>query len=345
MCLREKNKPLIELNVQTQGSTILPDTWIRYGSTVYNSTILENVFVGFRVQIYNSEIGDGCQIASRAIIGAIGARSVNIEPYTWIGAQAIIKPGIKIGKGAVIGAGAIVENDIPPFSIVVGRPGKIIRYRENIFNDGGTNFSSLLSSTKKRLLKNDQFVRNFMELLELNMFEFPNTFCSYIEKLSNDKNFIFGNNCFLDATINCNGKVLFKNSVIAIGKKIEDQDGNLILDGGINIGGNVEIGSNTILEGGGKIAIGSNCKIGNYVHILSTSHDYQYLSLPMKKLPVVIHNNVVIGDNALILGGVTIEEGAVIWPNSIVTKDVKAFQVHKGTILKEENVSENSISS
>ena len=47
----------------------------------------------------------------------------------WIGAQACIKQGVKIGNGAVVGANSFVNKDIPPYAIVVGSPAKIIRYR------------------------------------------------------------------------------------------------------------------------------------------------------------------------------------------------------------------------
>jgi acetyltransferase-like isoleucine patch superfamily enzyme len=47
----------------------------------------------------------------------------------WIGARAIILSGICIGHGAVIGAGAVVAKDVPPYAIVVGSPAKVVRYR------------------------------------------------------------------------------------------------------------------------------------------------------------------------------------------------------------------------
>jgi acetyltransferase-like isoleucine patch superfamily enzyme len=47
----------------------------------------------------------------------------------WIGANALIKPGLKIGDGAVIGAGAVVTKDVDPYTIVAGVPAKLIRYR------------------------------------------------------------------------------------------------------------------------------------------------------------------------------------------------------------------------
>lgn len=47
----------------------------------------------------------------------------------WIGANATIKRGVTIGDGAVIGANSIVTKSIPPYAIVAGNPGKIIKYR------------------------------------------------------------------------------------------------------------------------------------------------------------------------------------------------------------------------
>jgi len=65
------------------------------------------------------------------ILQGIDGDLVNIvEDDVWIGTRAIIMPGIKICKGAIIGAGSIVTKDVPPFAIVAGNPAKIIRYRE-----------------------------------------------------------------------------------------------------------------------------------------------------------------------------------------------------------------------
>lgn len=48
----------------------------------------------------------------------------------WIGHNAIIMPHVKsIGTGAVIGAGAVVNKDIPPYAVVVGNPARVVRYR------------------------------------------------------------------------------------------------------------------------------------------------------------------------------------------------------------------------
>lgn len=52
-----------------------------------------------------------------------------IEDGVWIGSNAIVLSGIRIGRGAIIGAGAVVVKDIPPYAIAVGNPAKVIKYR------------------------------------------------------------------------------------------------------------------------------------------------------------------------------------------------------------------------
>lgn len=49
---------------------------------------------------------------------------------SWVGANAVLLPGVRVGKGAVVGAGAVVTKDVPDFAVVVGVPAKIIKYRK-----------------------------------------------------------------------------------------------------------------------------------------------------------------------------------------------------------------------
>ena len=47
----------------------------------------------------------------------------------WIGRQATIMPGVRIGDGAIIGAHAVVAKDVPAYAVVVGNPAKVVRFR------------------------------------------------------------------------------------------------------------------------------------------------------------------------------------------------------------------------
>jgi len=54
---------------------------------------------------------------------------VRIADYVFLGARAIVLPGVTIGEGAVVGAGAVVTRDVAPFTIVAGVPAKPIGQR------------------------------------------------------------------------------------------------------------------------------------------------------------------------------------------------------------------------
>jgi acetyltransferase-like isoleucine patch superfamily enzyme len=56
-------------------------------------------------------------------------RKVVIEDLVWIGTRAILLPGVTIGKGAIIAAGAVVNKNVQPFTVVGGVPAKLLRDR------------------------------------------------------------------------------------------------------------------------------------------------------------------------------------------------------------------------
>ena len=60
------------------------------------------------------------------------AGNVHIGEGAHVGMGACVIPGIKIGKWATIGAGTVVIRDVPDYAVIVGNPGKIIRYNEKI---------------------------------------------------------------------------------------------------------------------------------------------------------------------------------------------------------------------
>lgn len=57
-------------------------------------------------------------------------RDVVIEDYVFVGPRSIILPGVKIGRGAIVAAGAVITKDVPPYAIVAGVPAKVIGERK-----------------------------------------------------------------------------------------------------------------------------------------------------------------------------------------------------------------------
>jgi acetyltransferase-like isoleucine patch superfamily enzyme len=91
-------------------------------------TIGNNVFVAPNVCIITEE---HAMDVKQRLAGLEYTHPVNIGDNVWICAGAIILPGVTIGENCVIGAGSVVTKDIPPNSLAVGNPCKVIRTLTN----------------------------------------------------------------------------------------------------------------------------------------------------------------------------------------------------------------------
>jgi virginiamycin A acetyltransferase len=80
------------------------------------------------ISTYPFAIFGGGGAAGRPSLPGPGPDTV-IGHDVWIGARATILPGARIGPGCIIGAGAVVGGSIPPYSVVAGNPGRVIRAR------------------------------------------------------------------------------------------------------------------------------------------------------------------------------------------------------------------------
>src|SRR5262245_16153891 len=61
----------------------------------------------------------------------ITAQGIVIEDDVWLGANAVVTDGVRIGRGAVVAAGAVVTSDVPPHTVVAGVPARVIRELED----------------------------------------------------------------------------------------------------------------------------------------------------------------------------------------------------------------------
>lgn len=64
--------------------------------------------------------------------GMTKPEKIVIEEDVWLGSRVIVLPGVVIGRGSIIGTGTVVTKSVPPYSIVVGNPGKVVRNRKLI---------------------------------------------------------------------------------------------------------------------------------------------------------------------------------------------------------------------
>ena len=124
--------------------------YVTIGKNVFvdnKSTIGDYSYVNKNTSIQNACIGKYCSISSGVNIcpmehdisklltspvfgnGKSEIQKVVIGNNVLISLNVIIMQGVHIGDGAVIGAGTIVTHDVPPYAVVCGNPGKIIRYR------------------------------------------------------------------------------------------------------------------------------------------------------------------------------------------------------------------------
>jgi len=127
-----------------RNSIIEPPFYCSYGQNIYIGdhvflnvlcTILDgnavhighHVMIGPAVQIYTA--AHHLQAETR-IQGWEVAKPIVIEENVWVGGGAILLPGVRIGRNAVVGAGAVVSRDVPANTVVVGNPAKVIRVIE-----------------------------------------------------------------------------------------------------------------------------------------------------------------------------------------------------------------------
>lgn len=120
------------------------------------ASIGDYTYIEDQTEIASAQIGKYCSIGENCHIGIwehpynyialspivykkilhLGKNAYNDVPPpcvigndVWIGTNAIIFGGIKIGNGAIVGAGAIVTKDVPAYAIVVGNPARVLKYR------------------------------------------------------------------------------------------------------------------------------------------------------------------------------------------------------------------------
>ncbi|GLY15028.1 sugar O-acetyltransferase [Kineosporia rhizophila] len=122
-------------------TVLLPPFHAGFGSNVHlGDDFFGNVNLTF-VDDVEIRIGHGVMIAPSVTLTTTGhpvhpqrrvdfarfSEPIVIEDKVWIGSNAVVLPGVRIGYGSVIGAGSVVSRDVPPMVVAVGTPARVLR--------------------------------------------------------------------------------------------------------------------------------------------------------------------------------------------------------------------------
>ena len=142
-----------------RGSSVDKTAFINSGANIVNSSLGRYTYCGYDCWMIETDVGSFCSISNGVRIGGAGhpMHFVSMSPVfhkgnnvlgknfsehefdpfirtkighdVWIGENSIIKAGITIGNGAVIGAGSVVTKDVGAYEIWAGNPARLIRSR------------------------------------------------------------------------------------------------------------------------------------------------------------------------------------------------------------------------
>jgi maltose O-acetyltransferase len=123
--------------------------YVRSGTFLADGRYLHvgnSVSIGPGCRIYGAQLGDCVIVGPGCVffkenrgaddldkpVGAHDTTPINVpvvEDWAWVGERAIVLQGRRIGRGAIVGAGAVVTRDVEPFTVVGGNPARVIGHR------------------------------------------------------------------------------------------------------------------------------------------------------------------------------------------------------------------------
>ena len=114
------------------GALILCDGEVTIGDHVligWDVVLMDTYRVPFDVVRRRHALERVARERPRRLATDVPSRPIRIARNVWIGFEACVLPGVRIGEGAVVGARAVVTEDVPPGAVVAGNPARVVRWQ------------------------------------------------------------------------------------------------------------------------------------------------------------------------------------------------------------------------
>jgi acetyltransferase-like isoleucine patch superfamily enzyme len=95
---------------------------LAWGAVITDTSVPSHLSVARRREVLRKSVAD----PHRPPVPESGAAAVVIDDNVWIGFDSVVLPGVHVGRGSVVGCKSVVDQDVPPYTVMVGNPARAV---------------------------------------------------------------------------------------------------------------------------------------------------------------------------------------------------------------------------